>query len=74
MVLAFGKGTQASKKARKETTLDLGTAMAISGAAVSSNMGALTIKPLTFTLALLNSISGLDTGCVTPARITMIPP
>ncbi len=28
--------------------------MAISGAAVSSNMGALTIKPLTFTLALLN--------------------
>ncbi|MGH7888830.1 MAG: patatin-like phospholipase family protein, partial [Candidatus Binatia bacterium] len=37
-----------------ETALDLGTAMAISAAAVSSNMGALTIKPLTFTLALLN--------------------
>ncbi len=37
-----------------ETALDLGTAMAISGAAVASNMGALTIKPLTFTLALLN--------------------
>lgn len=38
----------------KEPTLDLGTAMAISGAAVSSNMGALTIKPLAFTLAVLN--------------------
>ena len=37
-----------------ETALDLGTAMAISAAAVSSNMGALTIKPLTFTLAVLN--------------------
>jgi hypothetical protein len=37
-----------------ETALDLGTAMAISAAAVSSNMGALTIKPLAFTLALLN--------------------
>ena len=37
-----------------ETALDLGTAMAISAAAVSSNMGALTIKPLVFTLALLN--------------------
>jgi hypothetical protein len=38
----------------KEPTLDLGTAMAISGAAVSSNMGALTLKPLAFTLAVLN--------------------
>jgi len=37
-----------------ETALNLGTAMAISAAAVSSNMGALTIKPLAFTLALLN--------------------
>jgi hypothetical protein len=37
-----------------ETALDLGTAMAISASAVSPNMGALTIKPLTFTLALLN--------------------
>jgi Patatin-like phospholipase len=33
---------------------NLGTAMAISGAAVSSNMGAHTIKPLAFTLAVLN--------------------
>jgi Patatin-like phospholipase len=45
-------GTQRIEK--DETALDLGTAMAISAAAVSSNMGALTIKPLTFTLALLN--------------------
>jgi patatin-like phospholipase len=34
--------------------LDLGTAMAVSGAAASSNMGAQSIKPLTPTLALLN--------------------
>jgi hypothetical protein len=34
--------------------LDLGTAMAVSGAAVSSSMGAQSIKPLTATLALLN--------------------
>lgn len=33
---------------------DLGSAMAISGAAVSSNMGAQTVRPLAFTLALLN--------------------
>jgi hypothetical protein len=39
---------------KEEPTLDLGTAMAISGAAVSSNMGALTIRPLAFTLAVLN--------------------
>jgi hypothetical protein len=45
-------GTQWIEK--EETDLDLGTAMAISGAAVSPDMGALTIKPLTFTLALLN--------------------
>jgi hypothetical protein len=38
----------------KETALDLATAMAISGAALSSNMGVETIKPLAFTLALLN--------------------
>lgn len=38
----------------REQTLNLGIAMAISGAAVSSNMGALTIKPLAFTLAVLN--------------------
>ncbi|HXL67657.1 MAG TPA: patatin-like phospholipase family protein [Xanthobacteraceae bacterium] len=34
--------------------LDLATAMAVSGAAASSNMGSATIKPLTPTLALLN--------------------
>ena len=34
--------------------IDLATAMAISGAAASSNMGAQSIKPLTPTLALLN--------------------
>ncbi|HUI21738.1 MAG TPA: patatin-like phospholipase family protein [Methylocella sp.] len=38
----------------KEQTLDLGTAMAISGAAISADMGAVTIKPLAFTLAFLN--------------------
>ena len=39
---------------REELALDLGTAMAISGAAISSNMGSATIKPLSLTLALLN--------------------
>jgi len=34
--------------------LDLATAMAVSGAAVSSNMGAQSIKPLTASMALLN--------------------
>ncbi len=38
----------------KEPGLDLGTAMAISGAAASSYMGAASIKPLAPTLALLN--------------------
>jgi hypothetical protein len=38
----------------EETALDLGSALAISGAAVSSNMGAATIRPLSLTLALLN--------------------
>jgi hypothetical protein len=37
-----------------EPELDLATAMAISGAAASANMGANTIRPLTPTLALLN--------------------
>jgi hypothetical protein len=45
-------GTQRIEK--DESALDLGTAMAISGAAVSSNMGSQTIKPLSLTLALLN--------------------
>ena len=34
--------------------LNLGTAMAVSGAAASANMGANTIKPLVFSLSLLN--------------------
>jgi len=34
--------------------LNLATAMAISGAAVAPNMGAMTIRPLTFVLSLLN--------------------
>ncbi|MFO1034132.1 MAG: patatin-like phospholipase family protein [Hyphomicrobiales bacterium] len=37
-----------------EKNLGFATAMAISGAAASSNMGAQSIRPLTFTLALLN--------------------
>jgi patatin-like phospholipase len=36
------------------TGLTVGTAMAVSGAAASSNMGSATIKPLTPTLAILN--------------------
>jgi hypothetical protein len=36
------------------TDFDLATAMAVSGAAASSNMGAASIKPLTPTLAILN--------------------
>lgn len=39
---------------RASPDLDLATAMAISGAAASSNMGANSIRPLTPTLALLN--------------------
>jgi hypothetical protein len=39
---------------RAAPQLDLATAMAISGAAASSNMGSNTIRPLTPTLALLN--------------------
>jgi len=39
---------------RDERDLNLATAMAISGAAVSANMGASTVKPLVATLALLN--------------------
>ena len=49
-------GTQNLEKS--EAALDLGTAMAISAAAVSANMGTETIKPLTFTLALLNARLG----------------
>ncbi|HTV33208.1 MAG TPA: hypothetical protein VME69_08915 [Methylocella sp.] len=50
-VLAFrGIGPRKSEK----NAIDIGTAMAISGAALSANMGSSTIKALTFTLALLN--------------------
>ncbi|MCI0598660.1 MAG: patatin-like phospholipase family protein [Beijerinckiaceae bacterium] len=52
--LAIGTAVQPAETAKKDAAFDLGTAMAISGAAVSSNMGALTIKALTFTLAFLN--------------------
>ena len=38
----------------EESALDLGTAMGISAAAVSSNMGSATLKPISFTLAFLN--------------------
>lgn len=37
-----------------DANIDLATAMAISGAAASANMGASTIRPLTFSLAVLN--------------------
>jgi hypothetical protein len=43
-----------AKLERRESGLDLATAMAISGAAASSNMGSNSIKALTPTLALLN--------------------
>jgi hypothetical protein len=39
---------------REMTGLTAGTAMAVSGAAASSNMGSVTVKPLTPTLAILN--------------------
>jgi hypothetical protein len=48
-------GYVATKDIEKiDAGLDLATAMAVSGAAASSNMGAETIKPLTPTLAILN--------------------
>jgi len=48
-------GYVATKSVEKiDRVLDLATAMAVSGAAASSNMGAETIKPLTPTLAILN--------------------
>lgn len=39
---------------KAESQLDIATAMAVSGAAVSSNMGTQSIKPLALTLSLLN--------------------
>ncbi|MCI0465949.1 MAG: patatin-like phospholipase family protein [Beijerinckiaceae bacterium] len=63
--LAIGTAAQPAKK---DTAFDLGTAMAISGAAVSSNMGGLTIKALTFTLAFLNVRLGYWMRNPNPAR------
>jgi hypothetical protein len=56
----------------EEAALDLGTAMAISGAAVSPEMGSGTIKPLIFTLALLNFRLGywLRNPCLNPPQKT----
>jgi len=47
-----------TKTMEDATTLDLATAMAVSGAAFSSNMGASSIRALTATLALLNVRTG----------------
>jgi hypothetical protein len=43
---------------REESQLDLASVMAVSGAAVSSNMGSQSMRPLRFTLALLNARLG----------------
>jgi hypothetical protein len=51
-------GYAETPKMEMETGLDLPTAMAISGAAFSSNMGANSIRALTPTLALLNVRTG----------------
>jgi hypothetical protein len=51
-------GYQTTRAVEAATGLDLATAMAISGAAFSSNMGANSIRPLTPTLALLNIRTG----------------
>jgi predicted acylesterase/phospholipase RssA len=47
-----------TKEMQAETNLDLATAMAVSGAAFSSNMGANSIRALTATLAILNIRTG----------------
>lgn len=57
---------------RSEISLDLARAIAISGAAVSSNMGANSIRPLTFTLALLNARLGY--WLTNPYKLTASPP
>jgi len=54
------------------TGLDLATAMAVSGAAASSNMGAESIKPMTPTLALLNIRLGY--WLRNPAHVTKAKP
>jgi|HubBroStandDraft_4_1064222.scaffolds.fasta_scaffold03478_3 hypothetical protein len=46
--------TELMEGKRKRTELTLGTAVAVSGAAASSNMGSGTVKPLVPTLAILN--------------------
>lgn len=64
----------AATKALEDTAtgLDLATAMAISGAAASSNMGAASIRPLTPTLALLNIRLGY--WLANPRYATSAPP
>jgi hypothetical protein len=60
LISKYWIGSEATGYAEMETfelavpSLDLATAMAISGAAASSNMGANSIRPLTPTLAILN--------------------
>jgi hypothetical protein len=48
------KALETYLKEKKGVHLDIATAIAISGAAISSNMGSETIKPMALTLALLN--------------------
>jgi len=51
---SFFTGYVGSRHITDSSTFDLGSAMAISGASVSPNMGPATIRPLTFSLAFLN--------------------
>ena len=59
------------KIAKKDPSLDLGTAMAVSGAAASAYMGTGTVKGLAFWLALLNIRLGY--WVPNPKRISEIP-
>jgi hypothetical protein len=61
--------TQPTLTKKNKMALKLGTAMAISGAAVSSNMGSQTIKPLAFTLGLLNIRLGYWLANPCPDRV-----
>jgi hypothetical protein len=56
---------------KKATGLTAGTAMAVSGAAASSNMGSATIKPLVPTLAILNVRLGY--WLTNPAKVAGAP-
>jgi len=57
---------------RVEPSLTLATGMAISGAALSANMGGNTIRPITFTLAMLNIRLGYWLS--NPKRLTVNEP